>query len=1019
MATPGRNSKSRPKRDIADVKGGLLTTLINLFDENETREVGKDHFVSFAAALGYDCPESSWQSLLSRFGSGPKQEGAFKFDDTYRILDISLVGDHFVSKYDDVLEEVLRRLISSIVALVGRVHTLERHVFHRDEVERERLRTTVLRRWKNKVLSWTFEAWAKMAREQHALLVKAVGNWKNAFLSTVFRRWTEMVEEVKHQRQVMTQVAGRMRNRMAAMAFAMWKEMIEEVRAQKWAAEMRAIAMLKRMLNAQAAQAFSAWCAMVQSVKHQRQVMTQVAGRIVNRLTAMAFANWLELVAEAKRHRHVMGKVAGRMRNRVISIAFEDWHEWVIKAVASREETLRRIANRLCNRTITFAFETWVEQVDEKKRVMTSMRKMVSKMLNALLAQCFETWVEQIDEKKRVMTSMRKIASRMLNALTGKCFDAWIVFIEDQQRIMRRAAHAIGPGWIIYATFTTWTNYWREAVAERVREAAEQERQAIEAKILEASGSIDSKVALLQSKLDAALADAEQVQGQILSSQAEMLNNQAQMQEQMESAIEGKLEGKIFGKVEGKVDARMRAYFDEVLSDKMAGFDKAMMNVSRIEMRLSHLPAEMDTKLRDMEHNMKMQQKKRLEEEDEELKKQRVNRLIRRWLHMAVTKSFDAWVKLVKMHQEKTARAAAIWARGSIHGALHCWADMARERARLIRKMRNVVARMNNRVFVVIFSAWANLAYTAGQTRRAKLAAERKRAAEEKLIAELDEVGARWFDSMVKDADERLSPSPDRGQVDNNTFLPLRDRIATGVIAVGPSGTTSPPIASPRKKPSFSPRKQLPPMEQPTRHVPPGAADETVGRDGDEGSSDIDELSQMEKSALVKTAPRKNSEGLARTSRTSLLQALDGRYMPLQTIDIVQQGQMREVVDQQRKVLQHLMKLDDQNHVLKSILTHVVTDPSALAALERVARSSPTKAKAGVIRPLRESEPGTSGMFTEGIWNQQEVERILAGAAAKGMSKSRSIPVLGGASVVPGEAVWAKKPLPPLPVEDA
>ena len=78
MATPGRNSKSRPKRDIADVKGGLLTTLINLFDENETREVGKDHFVSFAAALGYDCPESSWQSLLSRFGSGPKQEGAFK-----------------------------------------------------------------------------------------------------------------------------------------------------------------------------------------------------------------------------------------------------------------------------------------------------------------------------------------------------------------------------------------------------------------------------------------------------------------------------------------------------------------------------------------------------------------------------------------------------------------------------------------------------------------------------------------------------------------------------------------------------------------------------------------------------------------------------------------------------------------------------------------------------------------------------------------------------------------------------
>lgn len=135
--------------------------------------------------------------------------------------------------------------------------------------------------------------------------------------------------------------------------------------------------------------------------------------------------------------------------------------------------------------------------------------------MNRLLATAFDTWFEQIEDKKRVMSKMKKIAGRMLNALTGMCFDAWVACIEEQRRILRRAAHAIGPGRILWLCYQTWVAAYREVCVQREMERLDSRMEdAIAARMQAAMADLEekmAKVANMPNELEERLRKAEEL----------------------------------------------------------------------------------------------------------------------------------------------------------------------------------------------------------------------------------------------------------------------------------------------------------------------------------------------------------------------------------------------------------------------------------------------------------------------------------------------------------------------------
>lgn len=424
---------STRKRDIIESTDGskapvrgLLVTLVNLFDTDNTRTLDIKSFEAGAAALGYSCSESSWSALCKRLGASStvSSEGN-------PCLDIGLLADHFSNRYDAVLEEVLKRLLSGMIALASRASSLEAAVdglVNRDERERERKLKMVILRWKHGLLLCAFQAWATRAREQRQLLKQVIGNWKHKTVALVWRQWVDVVEETKRQRHIVAQVAGRMRNRLVASAFGTWKCMIEEV----WLQKALAARHLSRWLHGQVSQAFFAWYETAIHAKEQRAMLLRVCARMVNQRLSQAFNRWQEVAQEAQWQRHLLEKVAGRMRNRLVAMAFAQW----VDVVETLAEMLRAACARMANQAVARAFDTWAEHLHMVARVRT-------------------------------------LAGRMLHALTGRCFDGWIAFVKTQQRILRRAVHAMGPGRLLWMAFQSWAAAWWEAVRQRAQRQLE------------------------------------------------------------------------------------------------------------------------------------------------------------------------------------------------------------------------------------------------------------------------------------------------------------------------------------------------------------------------------------------------------------------------------------------------------------------------------------------------------------------------------------------------------------------
>lgn len=430
--------------DASGVRG-LLTVMLGIFDLDGSHDLTKTELNLSASALGYKVTASTWEALITQYG----KPGS----DSKDRLDLGLIQQHFSSKYDAVLEGVLRQLMGGLVHVAKRSEPLVETVRKlKDSVERltsrckslednvdtlqggvardrKRKLEVVARRWQHGVLVVAFDGWAKVAAGQRELLQRTARHWQNGIISAAWRRWKEMVAELAMQRNAIAQAIGRMRSQLMASAFASWFELVEESRA-RWQTANRA---LLRWTQQHLATAFTAWQQNVSEAKQQRAAVAKALGRMLHRAACMAFQGWKEAVETAKWQRQAITAVLGRMRNRVVSMTFETWHESVRASVDARHTLLLNVTNRLMSRTLLLTFERWKSQFEEQR--------------------------DQLARARRLM-------GRMLHALAGKCFDGWYAFCEEQKRIFRRAAYAIGPGRELSIAFHTWSIHVREILEE-------------------------------------------------------------------------------------------------------------------------------------------------------------------------------------------------------------------------------------------------------------------------------------------------------------------------------------------------------------------------------------------------------------------------------------------------------------------------------------------------------------------------------------------------------------------------
>lgn len=143
---------------------GLLISLLTIFDINHNKTLTQEEFTQAATPLGFDTGPGAWEQVCNRFGdlSSKKRSTAdtAEEDEGGRSIDLTLVGSYFANRYDPVLEELLRRLLTGIMnasarnlQLERRLRVVEEHLEQtsmREQRERQHKINQTLRRWKHR-----------------------------------------------------------------------------------------------------------------------------------------------------------------------------------------------------------------------------------------------------------------------------------------------------------------------------------------------------------------------------------------------------------------------------------------------------------------------------------------------------------------------------------------------------------------------------------------------------------------------------------------------------------------------------------------------------------------------------------------------------------------------------------------------------------------------------------------------------------------------------------------------------
>ena len=383
--------------------------------------------------------DEAWSSLCARFGNETtRTNGQENDDDTH--LDLNMIGAYFVNKYDPLLEEIIRRLLIGIVnnsvrstRLEARLRTVEEHLEStsmREIREREMRINKTLRRWRQQSISVAFDSWKETVAKSREVRERAIRHMMNQALSSTWRRWKEMVSEVQEQRAAVGRAVARIRNRAAALAF--------EVRSRL------------------------------------RQPPTHTQHRL-SRMPLLPFQTWASLVADNKAERErQMRKGLAMFTNGAFVRAFNHWAEEAVQGRKARE-LQRRILMRMSFGIVYETFAAWVASVaEEADRRAALLKKTAMRMANSCLVKTFEAWRDLLrlaaEEREAAEQRALKFALRLIAPYIGLCFEAWAEDVQRTKRIMRRAAHAIGPGRLLFVVFRTWAHNVREQVRQAQRD---------------------------------------------------------------------------------------------------------------------------------------------------------------------------------------------------------------------------------------------------------------------------------------------------------------------------------------------------------------------------------------------------------------------------------------------------------------------------------------------------------------------------------------------------------------------
>lgn len=245
----------------------------------------------------------------------------------------------------------------------------------------------------------------------------------NRSLGAAFKQWQAFVDEAKEEQALMNRAVRRFYNATLARAMAEWTEFTETCRKMKQAGrKWRAMAVSR---------AFLQWVAFADSEKQLKEKMRRIALRAQNSELSAALEQWKTAVTAYKRFRELSSRILSRMRYREAAVTLGAWIEYTERRQFSRDQKKAADEHR-SSFSLRKAVETMRAFVDVATADKRKRQAALAKWINRSVSQCFDALAGYWSTKKRsreVRFSCKPILLKARDALSSALSLLPLVFI--------------------------------------------------------------------------------------------------------------------------------------------------------------------------------------------------------------------------------------------------------------------------------------------------------------------------------------------------------------------------------------------------------------------------------------------------------------------------------------------------------------------------------------------------------------------------------------------------------------
>jgi hypothetical protein len=367
----------------------------------------------------------------------------------------------------------------------------------RDSRRRIQIQTSLLRRWRHRIVFKGFHRWCDYALSRRRLR----GYIVRVQYRSVARCWSTW--------DAFTQARARLRKQMVHVMHA-WQERSLSKGVRRWREQTRTIALLEtqkeiqsqriaslifRMQHSTASKALNAW---VEAVRISRLLKRGVR-KWTQGLIARAFFSWQDFVETRVVLRKRMSICVSRWIQQVSTRAWRKWLKFLgwsrlqsleLNKVASEDELqqevqrllLRRTLARMINRQLSLALSTWKHTTERLQALQRLQIKVAARFRHREKWKALQRWQEYVEELQRQRALLAKTMGWWQHRLLARVYARWYRCAEERAAARSIVCSILSRKYRVQTSWKTARSFrrWKDAcAASRLADMDEESRKKV------------------------------------------------------------------------------------------------------------------------------------------------------------------------------------------------------------------------------------------------------------------------------------------------------------------------------------------------------------------------------------------------------------------------------------------------------------------------------------------------------------------------------------------------------------